>query len=204
MSDEQFQVVFVYDQPEPPDRDALLADLEYSRDDSYLLENGDLAAGLFYRPPESEDTPPAEIPDLPFAGFDVQESYIEQAGNEDNEKQLEAFLELVRDLYHAGDDRPAFGYGLQYHMGEGVWQIGTPPVDGESLADDRVNYAVWLNVFPPRLVETYGRETLLSAPVWRAEEFEDGAILLVLDDEPLYLAGFGDLNEHLGMRDPGL
>jgi hypothetical protein len=44
---------------------------------------------------------------------------------------------------------------------------------------DKVYEVCWLNVFGPKLVETVGRERMLSTPAWRVEELPNGSILLV-------------------------
>ena len=44
---------------------------------------------------------------------------------------------------------------------------------------DKVYEVFWLNVFGPKLVETVGRERMLSTPAHRVEELPDGSILLV-------------------------
>ncbi|HYO59013.1 hypothetical protein [Archangium sp.] len=54
--------------------------------------------------------------------------------------------------------------------------------DDETTQRDGYNkvYEVfWLNVFGPRLVETVGRERMLSTPAHRVEELPNGSILLV-------------------------
>jgi hypothetical protein len=44
---------------------------------------------------------------------------------------------------------------------------------------DKIYEVFWLNVFGPKLVETVGRERMLSTPAWRVEEFPNGSVLLV-------------------------
>ena len=44
---------------------------------------------------------------------------------------------------------------------------------------DKIYEVFWLNVFGPRLVETVGRERMLSTPGFRVEELPSGAVLLV-------------------------
>jgi hypothetical protein len=44
---------------------------------------------------------------------------------------------------------------------------------------DKVYEVFWLNVLNPRLVETVGRERMLSTPAHRVEELPNGSILLV-------------------------
>jgi hypothetical protein len=49
---------------------------------------------------------------------------------------------------------------------------------------DKVYEVFWLNVFGPRLVETVGRERMLSTPAWGVEELPNGCVLLVLRPTP--------------------
>jgi hypothetical protein len=53
--------------------------------------------------------------------------------------------------------------------------------DRTSLRDgfDKIYEVSWLNVFGPKLVETVGRECMLSTPAHLVEELPDGSILLV-------------------------
>jgi hypothetical protein len=44
---------------------------------------------------------------------------------------------------------------------------------------DKIYEVCWLNVFGPQLVETVGRERMLSTPAHRVEELPNGSILLV-------------------------
>jgi hypothetical protein len=45
---------------------------------------------------------------------------------------------------------------------------------------DKIYEVYWLNVFGPKLVESVGRERMLSTPAWRVEELPGGAVLVVL------------------------
>jgi hypothetical protein len=44
---------------------------------------------------------------------------------------------------------------------------------------DKIYEVCWLNVFGPKLVESVGRERMLSTPAWRVEELPNGCVLLV-------------------------
>ncbi|WPB82337.1 hypothetical protein KYC5002_24870 [Archangium violaceum] len=44
---------------------------------------------------------------------------------------------------------------------------------------DKIYEVCWLNVFDPKLVETVGRERMLSTPAHRVEELPNGSVLLV-------------------------
>ncbi|KFA93621.1 hypothetical protein [Archangium violaceum] len=45
---------------------------------------------------------------------------------------------------------------------------------------DKVYEVFWLNVFGPKLVESIGRERVLSTPAWRVEELPNGCVLMVM------------------------
>jgi hypothetical protein len=49
---------------------------------------------------------------------------------------------------------------------------------------DKVYEVFWLNVFGPRLVQSIGRERVLSTPAWRVEELPNGCVLLVTRPTP--------------------
>ncbi|WP_375765766.1 hypothetical protein NR798_29155 [Archangium gephyra] len=61
-------------------------------------------------------------------------------------------------------DAPSFGRDDETWMRDGF---------------DKVYEVCWLNVFGSRLVETVGRERMLSTPAHRVEELPDGSVLLV-------------------------
>ncbi|MFY0523365.1 hypothetical protein ACN28I_09335 [Archangium gephyra] len=49
---------------------------------------------------------------------------------------------------------------------------------------DKIYEVCWLNVFGPKLVETVGRERMLSTPAHQVEELPNGSILLVMSPTP--------------------
>lgn len=202
-TDEDFHVMFAYE-GDHPDHGDVYEELPFGHSaGAPLVEHGDVVGSLVTVP----DGWPSGISDLSGFVLDVQQTYLAAYPdyNPPQGERLESLFDVVKAVYQASDPPPTFVYGLQHNMEEALYNFDTPPpADSASLREDRIDYAVWLNVFSPRLVETYGRERLLSAPVWRAEELADGAIMLVYDDDPFFLASFGDLNEHLGLSDPGL
>ncbi|NOJ80403.1 hypothetical protein [Myxococcus xanthus] len=50
----------------------------------------------------------------------------------------------------------------------------------EASEENRVHEVSWLNVFGPKLVESVGRERMLSTPAHLVEELPNGSVLLVL------------------------
>jgi hypothetical protein len=95
------------------------------------------------------------------------------------EERCHPFVEMVRAwasrypvthaAAHSADDKeltgsPSFGRDKQTWYRDGF---------------DKVYEVFWLNVFGPKLVETVGRERVLSTPAWRVEELPNGCVLLV-------------------------
>ncbi|WP_421078462.1 hypothetical protein Mjas_03940 [Methanothermococcus sp. Ax23] len=68
--------------------------------------------------------------------------------------------------------------------------------DGEELEDEYIstyeqlikdgnpNIITGLTILSPEIVKNIGREKILSAPIYRVEELEDGGILILLDENP--------------------
>jgi hypothetical protein len=95
------------------------------------------------------------------------------------EDRCRRFVEMVRAwasrypvahaLAYSADDaelagHPRFGREQQTSIREGF---------------DKIYEVFWLNVFGPKLVETVGRERMLSTPAHRVEELPNGCVLLV-------------------------
>ncbi|MUV90712.1 hypothetical protein GJ629_13045 [Halapricum sp. CBA1109] len=98
------------------------------------------------------------------------------------QQQLEETLDLVRQFYQCIDAEYVFGM-----HSERIETIGLPenrngipsPISDESLSQNHIDYPTWLMLFPPTMVEEYGREWLLELPAEHVEELDDGAILVV-------------------------
>jgi hypothetical protein len=95
------------------------------------------------------------------------------------EERCRSFVEMVRawsSQYpvpyasaHSGADEvlaDAPFYGRDKQIG---WRDGF----------DKIYEVCWLNVFGPQLIETVGRERMLSTPAHRVEELPNGSVLLV-------------------------
>ncbi|WNG56539.1 hypothetical protein F0U59_18590 [Archangium gephyra] len=72
-------------------------------------------------------------------------------------------------MAHSADDRALAGAPNFGRDDEALYRDGF----------DRIYAVWWLNVFGPKLVETVGRERMLSTPAHRVEELPNGSILLV-------------------------
>jgi hypothetical protein len=76
---------------------------------------------------------------------------------------------VTHAVAHSGDDAELAGFH-SFGRDKETWYR-----DGF----DKVYEVCWLNVFGPRLVESVGRERMLSTPAWRVEELPNGCVLLV-------------------------
>jgi hypothetical protein len=103
-------------------------------------------------------------------------------------KPLSFFLEAERchhfvEMVRAWATRYSVTHAVA-HSADDMALAGSPNFGRDDEAEDRDGFdkvyeVFWLNVFGPRLVETVGRERMLSTPAHRVEELPNGAILLV-------------------------
>ena len=102
--------------------------------------------------------------------------------DENGRERLDTVLSFVRQLYTETDPQYVFGihnWRIEI-VGKEFLDYGLPsPVTDDGLATDRIDYPTWLMVFPPAMVETYGREWLMDLPADRVEKLDDGAIMTV-------------------------
>lgn len=110
--------------------------------------------------------------------------HLDDDGSDVSEELLEQFVEMVATGYLATERRPVAAYVETPTHGAAIDAVGEPPFTAESLARDRYEHLGWITVFTPPMVETYGRETLLSAPAWKTTELDDGGVLVVAYEDP--------------------
>lgn len=82
---------------------------------------------------------------------------------------------VIKAVYEAVD--PAYVLGMANSHMDLIGLDIEDPITESGLHSNRINSPTWLMLFPPAMVETYGREWLLDLPVPHAEELDDGAIL---------------------------
>ena len=95
------------------------------------------------------------------------------------EERCRQFVEMVRAwtsrypgphaVAHSSDDMELAGFP----------DFGRDDATRRRDGFDKVYEVCWLNVFGPKLVETVGRERMLSTPAHRVEELPNGSVLLV-------------------------
>ena len=95
------------------------------------------------------------------------------------EERCRQFVEMVRAW--------ALRYPVTYaaaHSSDDMELTGSPNFGRDDETEyrdgyDKIYEVFWLNVFGPKLVETVGRERMLSTPAHRVEELPNGSVLLV-------------------------
>ncbi|QAT88705.1 hypothetical protein EJ065_7180 [Corallococcus coralloides] len=90
------------------------------------------------------------------------------------------FMEMVR----AWASRYPVSYAMAHSIADdqlsGAPDFGRDESTSRRDGFDKVYEVYWLNVFGPRLVETVGRDRMLSTPAHRVEELHNGSVLLML------------------------
>ncbi|MCP3136427.1 hypothetical protein [Pyxidicoccus xibeiensis] len=89
------------------------------------------------------------------------------------------FVDMVRAWAACYPVRYAMAHGTADRQLSGAPYFGRDEETSRRDGFDKVYEVFWLNVFGPKLVETVGRERMLSTPAHRVEELPNGSILLV-------------------------
>ncbi|HEX5754187.1 MAG TPA: hypothetical protein VFZ09_48845 [Archangium sp.] len=89
------------------------------------------------------------------------------------------FVELVRVWASRYPVTYAMAHGTDDRTLAGAPNFGRDDETEYRDGFDKIYEVFWLNVFGPKLVETVGRERMLSTPAHRVEELPNGSILLV-------------------------
>lgn len=163
-----------------------------------IVEKDGVGGMLFSRHEPNEDS--SIVPEAPHIQLEVEEKQFDVGDSSEREVQIKNFLDVIREVYNATDDRPQAVYAFPDPLIEVILNLDQLPATVETLRDGRINYVGWITVFPPNLVETYGRDTLLSAPAWKTEEWDDGSIAVVAFEDPVFLGDPKPVNEHLGLE----
>ncbi|HLK99066.1 MAG TPA: hypothetical protein VK539_00700 [Myxococcaceae bacterium] len=96
-----------------------------------------------------------------------------------DEEQCRKFVELVRVWSSHYPVPYASSHSTADRQLAGAPQYGRDQKTARDDGFDKIYEVHWLNVFGPKLVETVGRERMLSTPAHRVEELPNGSILLV-------------------------
>jgi hypothetical protein len=132
----------------------------------------------FFHKSSEQDINLADSPTIQLSVSDIQ--YL-KGGSEhpldvEPDEPLRELLDIITFCYTATEERPVAAYST---TPDTPLDLRKPPITAESVANGQLTYLPWLTIFPPKMVEEYGRETILSAPAWHVEALDDGSILLV-------------------------
>ncbi|HEX8536387.1 MAG TPA: hypothetical protein VF664_02910, partial [Cystobacter sp.] len=89
------------------------------------------------------------------------------------------FVEIVRAWASRYPVSHAAAHSLADDQLSGAPDFGRDDKTSRRNGFDKIYEVSWLNVFGPKLVESVGREHMLSTPAWRVEELPNGSVLLV-------------------------
>ncbi|HYO68580.1 MAG TPA: hypothetical protein VEU33_21110 [Archangium sp.] len=95
------------------------------------------------------------------------------------EEQCRRFIELVRAWASCYLVTHAVAHSVADRALAGAPDFGRDERTARRDGFDKIYEVFWLNVFGPKLVETVGRERILSTPAHRVEELSNGSVLLV-------------------------
>ncbi|WP_375767508.1 hypothetical protein NR798_38400 [Archangium gephyra] len=94
------------------------------------------------------------------------------------------FIEMVRAWASRYPVSHASAHSLADDQLAGAPYFGRDERTARRDGFDKIYEVCWLNVFGPKLVESVGRERMLSTPAHRVEELPNGSILLVTRPTP--------------------
>jgi hypothetical protein len=129
----------------------------------------------------------------PLLSAEVDHDYLTDAYEESALQAYERWIDVVKLIYHHLRPFYASTYDSDF------WH----PEDQTSWEDalySHIRSLTLINIFGPELVQHYGREYLLATPLWRIDQFDDGAMLLL--PEPYrsdYVPCWKQASEHLGI-----
>ncbi|PTL75459.1 hypothetical protein [Vitiosangium sp. GDMCC 1.1324] len=95
------------------------------------------------------------------------------------EERCHQFVEMVRTWASCYPVTHAAAHSVADRALAGAPDFGRDARTARRDGFDRIYEVFWLNVFGPKLVETVGRERMLSTPAHRVEELPNGSVLLV-------------------------
>lgn len=96
---------------------------------------------------------------------------------ETNHELLADFFRLSTAIYRLTD--PQYACGLHSYQIESLGQYTPFPISEDAFAANCIERPMWVMVFPPPMVAEYSRDWLLSLPVERVDELDDGAIVTI-------------------------
>lgn len=154
----------------------------------------------------NEERPP-EVPDVPTLALFLDGTYVRpEADDETIAEHVSDFADCLVDLYSAAVDAdapPTYVLGADQNQRLALLgENGAVATTRAGVHDGRVEQLYWLQILPPGMVESVGRETLLSAPAWRVEELDDGAVLFASYPYPHFPENESAIEEHVGVELP--
>lgn len=99
-----------------------------------------------------------------------------------DQAHVENALTVIKTVYELTE--PKYVFGMHIGAREVVGLDVGEPVTAEDLADNRLTTPTTIMLFPPAMVDEYGRDWLLNLPAAHTEALDDGGVLVVGIDFP--------------------
>lgn len=204
-------VVFAYDDQDPTDALASVADALEAGDKEYRVRGPrerfgvmELSVSLAGNQPAMTTTLEAVPADDEYAVTPAVPAVVLTTGVDefevgDRERRVSAFIDLVVGVYGATDPPPRLVYGLDPFQAAGVGGELPLPATAVDLREGRLSDVAWLLVVSPQFAERFETPIRRGAPVWRTRRLADGGSLLVAVADPTDPNGvdYADLRRHL-------
>lgn len=129
----------------------------------------------------------------PLVSIEVDDDYFSDAYGENPLQIYEYWIQSIKLFYRHLRPFYASFYDSAF------WRSEDQTSREDALAA-RIHSLTLVNIFGPELVRQYGRERLLSTPLWRIDQLEDGALLLL--PQPYgndYVPAWRQAASHLGI-----
>lgn len=146
------------------------------------------------------------LPEFPSLKLYFEQKEFQERHHSDDEirDHVDDVVSLVIDLYEAANEsgqQPKYVVGGNptetEHIRTGHDRIRTTE---DGVEAGRVEELYWLQIFTPEMVDFLGEDVIQSAPAWRIETLDDGAVLLVSYENPMFIGDdYFDLLEHLSL-----
>ena len=155
-------------------------------------DDSDASAIVYFKPVTDPSTNP-RTPDDPCVEAMITTHMLRRVDESGRLREVELIIDVIRTTYEILGTKPQYVFGIDEGHAVSLFEGDRSPPLSDDIPVERYDLEVsWLMLFPPEMVKSYGKEFLLDAPVWRTEELNDGAILIVASPDP---TDFGMLDE---------
>lgn len=157
-------------------------------------DDNDASAIVYFQPVTDPSTNPRTPPN-PCVEATVTTHMLRRVDKSERLGEIELIIDIIRTTYEILDKKPQYVFGIDEGHSASLFEGDRSPPLSSGVPVEWYDLEVsWLMLFPPEMAESYGKEFLLDAPVWRIDELDNGAILIIASPDP---TDFGTLDESM-------